>query len=279
MNEQAKDRMLDLLCKRVSEGLTDEEVRELEKLGSSDEERVELASLELTAASIAMSSVRKDETLPDHLKSAILADADNYFTEKRAASQPTVRETTKDIKSQMNIWGWLGWAAAAAACIALAVNIYQTRTNEIAFATPTPTPITQQPSPAQKREQLLASASDIVHADWGPGTMKDLAVGGDVVWSDTKQEGYLRFRDLPKNDNSVYTYQLWIFDETQDEKTPIDGGVFDVNAEGEIIVPIDAKLRARGAKAFAITMEKPGGVMVSKREKVVTLAAVKRNQA
>ena len=93
------------------------------------------------------------------------------------------------------------------------------------------------------------------------------------------QEGYLRFTNLPKNDTGVYTYQLWIFDENQDPKTPIDGGIFDVNAEGEIIVPITAKLRARGAKAFAITMEKPGGVMVSDRSKIVTLGSVKPNQA
>jgi anti-sigma-K factor RskA len=109
--------------------------------------------------------------------------------------------------------------------------------------------------------------------------MKELAVAGDVVWSDAKQEGYMRFTNLPKNDASVSTYQLWIFDETQSDKTPIDGGTFDVNADGEVIIPIDAKLKARGAKAFAITVEKPGGVVVSDRKKIPTLAPVKPNQA
>ena len=89
----------------------------------------------------------------------------------------------------------------------------------------------------------------------------------------------MRFKNLPKNDTNAYTYQLWIFDETQSDKTPIDGGTFDVNADGEIVVPIDARLKARGAKAFAITMEKPGGVVVSDRKQVPAIASVKPNQA
>jgi anti-sigma-K factor RskA len=82
----------------------------------------------------------------------------------------------------------------------------------------------------------------------------------------------MRFTDLPKNDSSKETYQLWIFDEAQDEKTPIDGGTFDVTADGEVIVPINAKLVPRNTKAFAVTIERPGGVVVSKREKIVALA-------
>ena len=97
-------------------------------------------------------------------------------------------------------------------------------------------------------------------------------VSGDIVWSDTMQTGYMRFRGLPVNDKAKETYQLWIFDETQDEKTPIDGGTFDVDQNGEVIVPIRAKLRPKNPKMFAVTVEKPGGVVVSKREKVAALA-------
>jgi anti-sigma-K factor RskA len=103
-------------------------------------------------------------------------------------------------------------------------------------------------------------------------TLRD--VGGDVVWSDEKQAGYMRLRGLPVNDKSKETYQLWIFDKTQDKATPIDGGTFDVDKEGEVVIPIDAKLKALGPELFAITIEKPGGVVVSKREKIAALAKV-----
>ena len=278
MNEQKEERLLDLLCKRVSEGLTADEQTELSELETTVDSPVDLHSLELTAAAIATSSVRSDEQMPDHLKAGILARADEHFAEQNKASDRVVRTNVENEKTSMPIWGWLGWAAAAIACIALAVNIYQTRSDDRATGSPTPTPVPQIVSPAEKRQQFLAGATDVIRADWGQGNMKDLTVGGDVVWSEAKQEGYLRFRNLPQNDTSQYTYQLWIFDESQDEKPPIDGGTFDVNADGEIVVPIDAALRARGAKAFAITMEKPGGVMVSKRDRVVTLASVKTNQ-
>ena len=44
----------------------------------------------------------------------------------------------------------------------------------------------------------------------------------------------------------------------------MDGGVFDVeDASGEILIPIDAKLRVIDPAAFVITAEKPGGVVVS----------------
>lgn len=280
MNEQTEERLLDLLCKQVSEGLTADEQTELAQLEQNVVSTVDQYSLEMTAAAIAAASVSRDERLPDHLKAGILARADGHFAERNRSNVPVVQEAAKVEKASLPFWGWLGWAAAALASIALVLNVYQNSgkvDQQAVNQTPTPTPATL--SPDQSRERLIASAPDMVTADWGAGNVKGLDLAGDIVWSDTKQEGYMRFRNLPKNDTSQYTYQLWIFDETQDEKTPIDGGVFDVDADGEVVVPIDAKLRARGPKAFALTMEKPGGVMVSKRDRVVGLAAVKRNQA
>ena len=112
-------------------------------------------------------------------------------------------------------------------------------------------------------------------ATWTAGNVPEMTeIGGDVVWSDAKQAGYMRLKGLPANDGTRETYQLWIFDETQDAKTPIDGGVFNVNANGEVIIPITAKLKAKNPKMFAITVEKPGGVVVSDRKKIAALAKV-----
>ena len=54
----------------------------------------------------------------------------------------------------------------------------------------------------------------------------------------------------------------------------MDGGVFDVSADGEVIVPIDPKLGVVDPTLFAVTIEKPGGVVVSSRERLPLLASV-----
>jgi len=122
------------------------------------------------------------------------------------------------------------------------------------------------------RQSLIESAPDLARGSWGSGNVKEVTPAGDIVWSDAKQAGYMRLTGLPVNDPTKETYQLWIFDETQDDKTPIDGGTFTVSSEGEVIIPINAKLAPRNTKMYAITVEKPGGVVVSKREKIVALA-------
>jgi hypothetical protein len=163
--------------------------------------------------------------------------------------------------------------------VALAANLWLTRLPQQqtivqtppAAETPAPPPLTAE----QQRAQLLASVRDLVQTSWTEANpKKPVNVSGDIVWSNAEQKGYLRFRGLPPNDPNRETYQLWIFDETQDEKTPIDGGVFDVNREGEIIVPINAKLQVKKPKMFAVTAEKPGGVVVSKQGKVMAIAKV-----
>jgi anti-sigma-K factor RskA len=73
---------------------------------------------------------------------------------------------------------------------------------------------------------------------------------------------------------TVQQYQLWIFDKNQSDKTPVDGGVFDITSDQEIIIPIQAKLRVQEAYLFAVTIEKPGGVVVSSRERLPLLATV-----
>ena len=72
--------------------------------------------------------------------------------------------------------------------------------------------------------------------------------------------------NLPVNDPKSKQYQLWIVDPARDEK-PVDGGVFDITAsEGEVIIPIRNPLAVTNPQAFVITLEQPGGVVVSKQE-------------
>jgi hypothetical protein len=135
------------------------------------------------------------------------------------------------------------------------------------------TPVAVQ-SPASDRTSLLASAKDIAKITWTP-TQDPTARGGttgDVVWSPSQQRGFMRFVGLTPNDPSQFQYQLWIFDKTRDQAFPVDGGVFDVSSTGEVIVAISPKLHVNDATLFAVTVEKPGGVVVSKRERIVVTA-------
>ena len=126
------------------------------------------------------------------------------------------------------------------------------------------------------RETLVADATDLVRASW-TATEDAAAAGasGDVVWSSARQEGYMRFRGLAPNDASESQYQLWIFDPTRAdwEAKPVDGGVFDIPDSGQVVVPIDAKLAVAQTALFAITVEVPGGVVVSERERLVLTAS------
>ncbi len=158
---------------------------------------------------------------------------------------------------------------AAAACLALAVGaVLWARGQERAPA------IAAAPSPAEARAALLATAGDAATLAWqATGDAAGSGASGDVVWSPSKQRGYMRFRGLAPNDPRVTQYQLWIFDKRRDDRFPVDGGVFDVTETGEVIVPISAKLPVGDAVLFAVTVEAPGGVVVSKRERIVVTAA------
>ncbi len=288
MNELEKDKMLELLSDKAVFGLTETELAELAELEKNfpefSDESLELTqSLELSAATIGMMNLDTSEPMPAHLRTKIVSDAEKHFALRKtevAVSEPQAEkedfQKTFAFEPKKSVWSWLGWAVAAAACMVLAINIYTTRqsSTDIAKATPTPTAAPQiKLTATQEREQLLASAKDILRSNWGDlDPKKPQNMQGDVVWSNEKQKGFVRFSNLPVNDKTKETYQVWIFDENQ--KQPIDGGVFDANEAGEIIIPIDAKLKVQKPKMFAVTAEKPGGVVVSPLEKVMAIAKV-----
>jgi anti-sigma-K factor RskA len=85
----------------------------------------------------------------------------------------------------------------------------------------------------------------------------------------------MRFAGLAPNDRAKWQYQLWIFDKARDERYPVDGGVFDIPANGgDVLIPIRARLAVGEAVLFAVTIEKAGGVVVSGRERIAVLAKI-----
>jgi len=122
---------------------------------------------------------------------------------------------------------------------------------------------------ARERAQMLRTAG-IQHGAWG-GAAESGA--GDIVWDPQRQRGFLRLSGFVPNDPDRAQYQLWIFDAARDERYPVDGGVFDVPpGQDEVLIAVQPTVRVSRAVAFAVTVERPGGAVVSAREKIVALA-------
>lgn len=275
MTNDSHERLTDLLADRAVQPLTADEARELQQLLVQYSD-TDTTQFDRAAAAIHLTEAMKPEALPTHLKSKVIADAHKFFgieetpREVQPVASNVISFPTEKVKRSP--WQWAGWIAAAA-CLFLALLGWWPQLKERWNSTSV---VPQRASsPSDELETLLANAKDIVQKNWTPTKYPDVqSVNGDVVWSSEKQEGYMRFTNLAANDPNQSVYQLWIFDANQDEKYPVDGGVFNVTQSGEIIVPINAKLKITKPTLFAVTIEKPGGVVVSKRDKLILTAKV-----
>lgn len=177
---------------------------------------------------------------------ADIAEIDATDTPTSAAGSATVEVDTSPLAK---IGPWLGWAAAAAILI-VAWGPFA--------GSPTPTP-----APAPTLAERLASAGDLVVIALDDS---DAGISGSASWSPSLQTGEIRIAGLAANDPTDRQYQIWVVDGRRaadgQQHPAIDGGVFDVPADGgEVVVPIDAKLDVFDLAAVAITSEPPGGVV------------------
>ena len=78
-----------------------------------------------------------------------------------------------------------------------------------------------------------------------------------IAWDGTKQEGILQTNDVPPTARDR-DYQLWIVDPKY--KDPVSAGVFTVKQNGRTEIIFRPKLRIALAKAFAVSLERKGGV-------------------
>ncbi len=247
------ERLVELLADNATEGLDCSEYEELaELLGHYN--GFDADELARPAAALQVAALKKAgrlEPLPENMRRRLNAQADRFFGD---VAQNKVLEFPRPAPQESDRVGgtraWPGWAVAAALLLALIAVVMPTRETT--------------PEIAAQREALLGTADDAIVAAWAPSEESGFEqVQGDVVWSDRRQQGFLRFTGLAANDPATAQYQLWIIDPERDER-PVDGGVFDVPATGsEVIVAIDAKLAVSRPTAFAITLEQPGGVVVS----------------
>jgi anti-sigma-K factor RskA len=217
-----------------------------------EDEMLELTAGELTAAM----TTRRLEALPTDLAARLVRDGEQVLRQSAPRAVSPVRRIP---------WGALsGWMAAAG----LALWLVTSR--------PTPSPTVVARTPVTLRDSLLRESTGLVQVGWTP-TADSTAIGatGDLVWHPATQRGVMRFRGLASNTPTQFQYQLWVFDATRDERFPVDGGVFDIPAGASVVeVPIDVRVPVGAATLFAITVERPGGVVVSTRERIALTAKV-----
>lgn len=232
---------------RVAHGVGDQPIDE------------EPSELELVAAAVHLASINELKEPPASVIDRLRSQASAYAAAERAPLRalPNTVAPTEGSSERPAALSWAGWGVAASLLFL--------------FLLGSPSPL----DPARARETLVAAADTIV-VEWmqGTDTSAGAQVSGDVVWNSARQAGFMRFVDLQPNVASERQYQLWIIDGDRPSEPPVDGGVFNVTSEGEVVVPIDPKLSIGRASVFAVTVEKPGGVVVSEKGSAGTFVTV-----
>lgn len=259
-NEIDAQRVEELLVQRATEGLNAEEAAELATLGAEDDLSFDLAVAALDIATT------QPEPLPPHLLERILVST-GASASSSSSAPISIAQAPRRRRSEWVAWTTAGLGlAAAAAAVLWATN----RQPQIQIRERVVQPVVR--SIGDERLALL-KAPETQAIPWAP--TKDPAgqnARGDVVWNPSRQEGFATFVGLVANDPKRAQYQLWIFDKNRDDKFPVDGGVFDVGPNGEATIRISPRLKVTEPVLFAVTLEAPGGVVVSNREHIVVTA-------
>jgi len=216
-------------------------------------------SLELVAAAIETDFVQeRDVALPDDIAALVRRDMPKFSSPGKSSATIIAPPVWQRLaRSPKAAWAMAALFAALFVAGFLTDGSKPTNPSEL--------------SSAEARDELLRKAGDLIESDFG-GTEAYDGMSGKVVWSDALQEGYMTLTNLPANKPDKNQYQLWIVDPSRDEK-PVDGGVFDIpSGEKTAVIPIRNPLAVTKPAAFVITLEQPGGVVVSKQEVVVALA-------
>lgn len=275
MSSRLPEELIDLLVSDSTEGLNLDASESLERLLGEDaddvresfEQAAAIAHLALLDSAPAARTGMPSEAR-DRLLGAVRAAGNDPHRMQAPAVETAPSNVTPIAPPAANgSGGFTGWLVAAAIALAwgtsfvLQEDLLGLRGGAVEPGVPV---VQAPPTEADKRATLLAEATDVITVAWNQSVDALTGVSGDVVWSNQRQEGYMRLAGMPANDPSTSQYQLWIVDPERDAE-PVDGGVFDVAdvAGGEVIIPIEAKLGVLAPAAFAITEEQPGGVVVS----------------
>jgi anti-sigma-K factor RskA len=226
-----------------------------------------LSPLDALPESVSMRAIHAGEAMVRAQRGSASASVSGAPVSEVASSRGIAVRALPAQPIASRITTWSGWLAAAAL---FAFVISDSTSDSVAPAAPLVA------SASALRDSILASDCAVVPLSWtATADASAVRARGDVVWSGRAQRGVMRIVGLLANDKTRWQYQLWIFDKNRDQRFPVDGGVFDIPADGaEVFVPIDARLPVGDATLFAITVEPVGGVVVSTRERIALTAGL-----
>lgn len=251
------NRLDELLVTGATEGLGASQEDELKEL-LVGRPGIDAEAFERAAAAVHLATIEPDAALPNSLREKLDRDATRYFSAQAdAPASNVVRLDSRAVpKSGPTGWPWLATAAA----VLLAIAGWW--------------PDTEPSAPALAEQRATLIERDAIIVEWMATEDPSAAdASGNVVWSQAEQRGFMLFRGLQANQPRSFQYQLWIFDAERDERFPVDGGVFDIQAGAEeVIIPFSPNIPVGDAVLFAITLEAPGGVVVSSRERIAVVA-------
>jgi hypothetical protein len=256
-NPTSIDRLHDLLAVRATAGLTTAEESELSTL-LARWPHVAPDDFDRAAAAVHLTAVHRPLPLPPGLKAKLETDAIRHFGPPAEPHPPAAGPARR--RSTAFYWAACGWTCAATVLVGfLAIVLTQKPREVIREVVKSPA----EPTVTEKRDKLKA---DLTAKTFASAATPD-APTGTVVFSPSKQEGYMELKGLKPNDPTKTQYQLWVVDKGRPHAEPVDGGVFDVRADGTALVPVKSPLVLREVAAFAVTVEAAGGVVVSEAGK------------
>ena len=249
LNKDLMERRLALLADKALQGLDESEsaeLQELDPLVSADS-----LDLELAAAYVARLDLDESAPLPDWLEKKIEREAAAHLS----SNTP---ESSRPSRARIPFVQQLGWWVAAASIAFTLANL------------PRPSPPVQSPVTSIEDQLVGSPSARFVNANHPLGR----GASGRVVWDSTRQAGYLDLQGLASTDPRKGVYQLWIFDDERDERYPVDGGIFSIDGSSKsTIIPIRPAIEVKRPTLFAVTLEPPGGVVVSDRQRILLTAS------
>jgi anti-sigma-K factor RskA len=232
----------DLATLYVLDSLEANEVAAFETAMRDDAELREFVDeLRETAGSMALSLPSRPA--PARIKGRVLAA---IAAEHRAEDSDSLG--TRSITPHP--MSWLPWTVAALFFVSLGASLYHNMQMHREIA--------------QMREADPLMQTNFVAL----APMKDAPADAKamVAWQPDKQSGVIHIKGLPAAEKGK-DYQLWVVD--AEHKDPIDGGMVHVGQDGTAQVRFRPADAARKVKAFALSLEREGGV--TKREGPILL--------
>lgn len=261
--------------------LEGEELRAFEARVAVDTElRARVDELSEAAARVAHGAPAR--ALPPHLEARVMAE---------------IRAQSPQLPATPSRSNWIPWAVAASLAVACIIVLgQQQRTakeladareetaasqKQISTLTEERNRVEQQLVQVQEREAAsraqmatLAAARDEAARKLAQAERRDALSGvqvatltsklenapdatAAVIWDEERQRGVLNTSTMPANSDDR-DYQLWIVDPKYSQ--PVDAGVFTVERTGATRYAFKPKSRINSATAFAISLERKGGV-------------------